>query len=356
MTRPPLRIAMISYYLPSSSKIGVGYQVHALATALTDRGHDVTVLSECPPVEGARYHHQHIRLRGALRTFRFATRLRRVDFSSYDVLHAHGDDYWMWRRRTASHVRTLHGSCFEEARHVPGLKEKLRMLLLGGTELLASVVADRTVVVSPHTRRWTPWVRDVIPNGVDTERFRPDAAAKSAHPTILFVGTWRGRKRGAELTRIFAEQIRPAVPNAELLLVAQDAPDNLPEGVRVLGRLTDEELAAAYASAWVFCLPSSYEGFGIPYAEAMASGTPVVATPNVGARYVTEDGRSGTLAGLDDLGEALVAVLTDTPLRDRMTAAALERSRDFAMDTVLDAYEVLYRAARLPRPKGNRVR
>ena len=94
-----LRIAMISYYLPSESKIGVGYQVHALATALADRGHDVTVLSACGPVPGARYGHRLVRPRGSLRTFRFATQLRRLDLSAYDVLHAHGDDYWMWRRR-----------------------------------------------------------------------------------------------------------------------------------------------------------------------------------------------------------------------------------------------------------------
>lgn len=51
----PLRIAIISYYLPSTSKQGIGYQVHELATELTRRGHDVTVLSDCPPVDGAVY-------------------------------------------------------------------------------------------------------------------------------------------------------------------------------------------------------------------------------------------------------------------------------------------------------------
>ena len=74
----PLRIAMISYYLPSESKIGVGYQVHALATELAERGHDVTVLSACAPVPGARYGHRLVRPRGSLRTFRFATQLRRA--------------------------------------------------------------------------------------------------------------------------------------------------------------------------------------------------------------------------------------------------------------------------------------
>ena len=47
-----LRIAMISYYLPSESKIGVGYQVHELANELARRGHHVDVFSPCAPVEG----------------------------------------------------------------------------------------------------------------------------------------------------------------------------------------------------------------------------------------------------------------------------------------------------------------
>ena len=109
MTTDALRIAMISYYLPSGSKIGVGYQVHELANELVRRGHHVDVFSNCPPVDGALYGHRHVVLRGPLRTFRFATALRRIDFAGYDVLHAHGDDYWMWRRRAPVHVRTLHG-------------------------------------------------------------------------------------------------------------------------------------------------------------------------------------------------------------------------------------------------------
>jgi glycosyltransferase involved in cell wall biosynthesis len=340
----PLRIAMISYYLPSGSKIGIGYQVHALASELVRRGHHVDVFSECPPVEGALYGHQHIRVSGALRTFRFATRLRRADFSGYDVLHAHGDDYWMWRARVPVHIRTLHGSCFEEAIHIRGAKERTRMVLLGMSEILASIVADTTVVVSPATRRWTPWVRRVIPNGVDTRRFARGAAnSRSEHPTVLFVGAWVGRKHGKDLAKTFTEHVRPRIPNAELLMVTQDAPDEVARGIKVLGRLSDEQLVAAYASAWVFCLPSDYEGFGIPYAEAMVSGTPVVATPNVGARYVTGDGRAGVLVELPDLGTALVRVLQDEGLRQRLQDAGLREAHRFSLETVVDRYEVLYR-------------
>jgi phosphatidyl-myo-inositol alpha-mannosyltransferase len=191
----PLRIAMISYYLPSGSKIGVGYQVDALASELVRRGHTVDVFSECPPVEGAAYGHRRINLCGPMRTFRFARQLRRVAFDSYDVLHAHGDDYWMWRRQVPVHVRTLHGSCLEAAMRIKGVKEKFRMVLLGFSEVIASIVAAATVVISPSTLRWTPWVHNVIPNGVETTRFHPARDERAVHPVILFVGAWGARKR-----------------------------------------------------------------------------------------------------------------------------------------------------------------
>lgn len=343
----PLRIAMISYYLPSESKIGVGYQVHALANELARRGHHVDVFSPCAPVEGARYGHVHVPLTGANRTFQFGFAMRRRDLSSYDVLHAHGEDYWMWRRRVPLHVRTLHGSCFEEALRIRGVREKARMVLLGFTEVLASLVADRTVLISPQTRRWTPWVKTVIPNGVDTALFAPRAdVAKTAEPTVLFVGTWGGRKRGAELAAAFARDVRAKLPDAQLRMVTQDAPDELPDGVVALGRLTDDELADEYRRAWVFCLPSSYEGFGIPYAEAMAAGLPVVATPNVGARFVTDDARYGVLPPLKAVGEVLLDVLRDDLWRDELGEASLRRSADFALDRVVDRYERLYRLGR----------
>jgi phosphatidyl-myo-inositol alpha-mannosyltransferase len=344
---------MISYYLPSESKIGVGYQVHALANELVRRGHTVDVFSPCAPVVGARYGHVHLPMSGFLRTFRFASVMRRQDLSSYDVLHAHGEDYWMWRRRVPMHVRTLHGSCFEEAITIRGVKEKARMVLLGFTEVLASIVADRTVLISPKTRRWTPWVRTVIPNGVDAGRFAVDLP-KADHPTILFVGTWGGRKRGALLAEAFEAHVRPRHPDAELRMVTQDAPADVPTGVEVLGRLSDDELVHAYGSAWAFCLPSTYEGFGIPYAEAMTAGVPIVATPNVGARYVTLDGAVGILVEPEELGPVLADLLADGKRRTSLAALGRARAEAFDLRRVASAYEEIYRSARTRRRSRRR--
>lgn len=334
---------MISYYLPSGSKIGVGYQVHEVATELSRRGHQVDVFSDCPPVEGAVYGHHQIASTGSLRTFRFATKLRRIDFSSYDVLHAHGDDYWLWRRRVPRHIRTIHGSCFEEALRIRGVTEKLRMLLLGFSEVLASLVADATVVVSPRTRRWMPWVKHVIPNGVDARRFYPDPSRRAAEPTVLFVGTWSNRKRGKDLAAAFQADVLPDLPQAHLEMVCRDVPADPGPGITVLGELSDSELTEAYQRAWVFCLPSDYEGFGIPYAEAMASGLPVVATPNLGARYVTDEGAAGVLAPLEGIGAALRELLKDEPRRAALGRRSLERAKAFDLSLVVDEYEALYR-------------
>ncbi|MCS6777679.1 MAG: glycosyltransferase family 4 protein [Chloroherpetonaceae bacterium] len=334
-----MRIAMVSRYLPSGSKIGVGYQVHLLANGLVERGHQVTVFSQCSACADARYETVTVPVGARLRTFRFAWNLRRADFSGFDVLHGHTDDYWLDTRGRPPHIRTLHGASWAEARNASGWKLRLRMALLALGEQRSVRIADRVVCVSRDTCRYFPGVTGVIPNGVDLTVFHPGGVPEGV-PTILFVGTYERRKRGKLLMEIFAREVLPAVPEAQLWMVCEDAP--AAPRVSRFCRVPTAELAELYRRAWVFCLPSRYEGFGVPYVEAMASGLPVVATPNPGAEEVLEGGRYGVIAGPELLGATLVRLLTSPEERSRWRAAGLERARQFDRERVLDCYEQLY--------------
>lgn len=333
---------MVSLYLPGSSKQGVGYQAHGLANSLIGRGHSVTVFSPDTPGPDSHYEWRRVEPGRHVRTFQFARRLRDYDLRPFDVIHAHGDDYWLTSSRTRAHVRTMHGSCFAEALRIRGAKERARMLALGLTEVMSTAVADVTVAVSDATRAWYPWIKNVVPNGVDLSVFTPGDERASV-PTILFVGTYGRRKRGKLLVEHFQRVVRPAMPDAQLWMVCDDAPES--PGVTVLGRVSGERLRELYQQAWLFCLPSSYEGFGVPYIEAMASGTPVVATRNVGAREVTDNGRYGALVADEALGQCLVNLLNDDSARKQLSADALEWVQQYGWPKIVTAYEGIYQDA-----------
>jgi len=337
-----MRIAIISRYLPSTSKMGTGYQAHYLANGLVGLGHSVTVFSTCPQPEDALYDFCAVAENPPFRSLRLSWSLRHVDWAHFDVLHAHGDDWFLWGRKFPPHVRTMHGSCFAEAFHIPGIKSKCYMLWLSALETMSVFVADVTVGVSANTCKSYPWIKRVIPNGVDVAAFRP--TQKAPCPTILFVGTYHNRKRGRWLMEIFNESVLPRVPDAKLWMVCSDAP--AAPGVEVLGKLSNEELADRYGRAWVFCLPSTYEGFGVPYIEALASGTAVVATPNVGAREILANGKWGVLAPDSVLASNLIEILESEKLRHGLARAGRERALEFSWESVIDRYEQLYEQVR----------
>lgn len=344
-----MRIALISLYLPSGSKIGVGYQVHGLANALTRRGHDVTVLSPCPQPEDALYTVDVIPPGRYWRTFGFAWDLRKVNYDRFDVLNAHGDDWFLWGVKRPRHVHTYHGAYLAEAINIKGAKERLRMAILAACEQQSVLLPDETVTVSRNTRRYIAGVRHVIPCGVDTARFAP-GGAKEERPTLLFVGTIHGRKRGRWLCEVFQQQVLPKLPDAQLWCVSDPPADaaSYPSGIQFLGRVSEERLCDLYRRAWAFCLPSTYEGFGVPYIEAMASGLPVIAAPNPGAVEVLDAGRYGKIAQDHELGQTLISVLTEPETRRSMADAGLARSRDFSWDSVCERYETIYRGESLP--------
>jgi glycosyltransferase involved in cell wall biosynthesis len=157
---------------------------------------------------------------------------------------------------------------------------------------------------------------------------------------VLFVGTWDGRKRGRFLHELFRTAIRPAMPDAELWMVSDECEPG--EGVTHFAAPDDDLLLSLYRRAWVFCLPSTYEGFGIPYLEAMASGAAVVSTRNPGAQYVTRDGEAGLLVGDAELGAAVLGLLRDSKSRTALASRGRLVAKDFSWEAAVHAHEHAY--------------
>jgi glycosyltransferase involved in cell wall biosynthesis len=343
---------MVQRFLPGRSRGGAGHFAHGLANTLVARGHAVTMFSEDPPPPGARYASVVIErpaggLPRRLSPFAFPLRVARQDFSGFDIVHAQGDDQFIARRAGPPVVRTLHGSSLAEAIYNGWRRGSPKHLLLHlyfyAWELVSTLRADVVVAVSRDTGRHFWRLHEVVPNGVDLERFAPRGEPKSTRPSVLFVGELNSRKRGLLLVEAMRRWIRPRVPDAELWLVSPDRAEG--EGIVWLGLVDDDRLAGLYRSAWVLCLPSSYEGFGRPYVEAMAAGTPVVATSNPGARLVLDGGRCGLIVDDRDVGSALCHLLTHDEARLTYARLGLERARAFAWDRVAQRYETIYDAA-----------
>jgi alpha-1,3-rhamnosyl/mannosyltransferase len=110
----------------------------------------------------------------------------------------------------------------------------------------------------------------------------------------------------------------------------------------------DETLRALYQNALALVIPSSYEGFGLPAIEAMASGTCVIASTGGALPEVTGDAALHfSPTSRVQLREALVRIATDDELRERMIERGLHRARSFswssAAATTLDAYRASMR-------------
>lgn len=217
--------------------------------------------------------------------------------------------------------------------------------------------ADAIIAVSETTRAdlldllgVPPQKIAVIPEAA-SEQFRPTPLeeverlrAKRGLPTsyILFVGTIEPRKNIGGLLHAYAH-LRATLPDAPPLVIVGGRGwldeevftlcEDLALGQWVIwyGPADPADLPALYSGAAVFCLPSFYEGFGLPPLEAMACGTPVVVSNRSSLPEVV--GEAGLLVDPDDaaeIGEALHRVLTDSDLAAEMRRCGLQRAAMFS--------------------------
>ncbi len=201
----------------------------------------------------------------------------------------------------------------------------------------------------------------VIPCGVDREQFRPRSAEETAAvrakyglqaPYLLFVGTQAPRKNLDSLLKAWARlQVPPE--RAELILTgAQSGPfrrpgsEPLPAGVRSIGYVAEDNLAQLYSGAHALVIPSRYEGFGLPALEAMASGTPVVASHNTSFPEVLGDAAVMVdPASIDSIAEGISRILEDDAHRARLRARGLDRARQYSWESTAEQIRRVLREA-----------
>jgi glycosyltransferase involved in cell wall biosynthesis len=195
----------------------------------------------------------------------------------------------------------------------------------------------------------------VTPNGVEPIFSQARAPDGPRTPYLLAVGTLEPRKNLPALLEAF-RALRRDGRDLELVLVGRQGwQHSLPLGdlaphVRLTGTVTDAELAALYAGAACFVLPSIYEGFGLPLVEAMASGTPAVASDIPALREVGGD--AVRYAPPDDsveLAHAIASVVDDRAASRERAQRARERALGFTWEACARATLEVYRRILPPR-------
>lgn len=264
-------------------------------------------------------------------------------------------------------------------------------------EKTALEMADMVIAVSASTRDDVLRLFDVapervavVPNGIDTEEYRPVESPEVLsnfgidpdRPYVLFIGRMT-RQKGLLYLLMAVERLDPAIQvvlcagesdtpelQRELEAMVADLRERRPGVVWIPGMVSRQTTIALYAHAAVFCCPSIYEPFGIINLEAMACGTPVVASAVGGIPEVVVDGETGLLvdADLSDrppndprdpagfaarLGDALNRLAGDGTRCRIMGLAGRERVvRDFSWQSVARRTLALYEKL-VPRPPAS---
>ncbi|WP_122088194.1 glycosyltransferase family 4 protein [Halalkalicoccus subterraneus] len=331
-----LRIAQKCY---PDVKGGGPYHVHALSRDQAARGHDVTVLTvdhTDRPRRERRDGYTVVRrsptasLLGNDISTGIARELATLD--SYDVLHAHSHLYFS--TNLAALRRAVGGPPLAITNHGLYSQNAPQQLFEWYLRTAGRWTFDRADTVFCYTDTERTRLRElgvrtpieVIPNGIDTDRFRP-AGERSEHiapgPAVLFVGRLVDGKRPQDALDAVA-QLRARYPDVHLYfcgdgplreeLEASVTERGLTGAVTFLGQRPYDEMPAIYRAADALVLPSRAEGVPRTVLEAMASGLPVVTSDLEQITSIVEaGGYTAPIGETGKLAERLATALEERP-------------------------------------------
>lgn len=303
----------------------------------------------------------------------------------YDLIHSH---YWMsglaaealsdgWAGIPILHMFHTLGEMKNRVARSEAEREGAYRLD-GERQVVAT--ADRIIAATPAEQAQLEWLYKadsrkvtVIPPGVDTSHFYPIPADEARQfiglasdaRMILFVGRIEPLKGVATLIQAVAclrlkdlkEPVHLAViggdPEAgaddisEEMIRLQKLCDDLTVGKMVvfLGKRGQDTLPYYYSAAEVVVMPSYYESFGMVALEAMACGTPVIASQVGGLAFLVQDGVTGYTVPTEDhiaLCERLTSLLGDEILRRKMGNNAVENAQNYNWEKIASQIVQVY--------------
>lgn len=333
---------------------GVKQHIADLAITLRELGHDVQILTPCsddetlPPWGVSVGNTLALPYNGSIARIKFdpfAFRRTRqwLRHNKLDVLHVH--EPWTpspsiigcWAARGPI-VATFHTSNEDSSIIKTGEWVVQSAMERVGARIAVSEEARRTLV--SHIGGDAI----LIPNGVRVREFataKPLPEFSGDEPTLAFVGRVDEPRKGFAVLCAALPRVIERYPNLRVLVagpgdskeITQALPESLQHNLVVFGELSDEQKARVFASADIYVAPNTgKESFGIILLEAMASGTPIVASDIVAFRAVLEDGKSGKLVKPDDpgaLADGIIELLANPAEQRRLVEAGSTRVKQF---------------------------
>jgi glycosyltransferase involved in cell wall biosynthesis len=240
--------------------------------------------------------------------------------------------------------------------HAPKSRKSRFYPVYAGLMRQVAARADAIITVSKSSAadiarmlKLREWERDkirVVYNGIHP-RYTPDPGTpRREPPEILYVGRLDPYKNVPQLVAAFGQALKHLPPDTRLRIIGP-ADERYPEAMSLArqlelfprmdweGHVDNDTLLEAYRRASVLVLPSLYEGFGLPVAEAMACGTPVICSNASSLPEVAGDAAVTVPPGsLRELADALTAVLTDQTLFQKLAEAGPVRAAQFTYENM----------------------